>query len=140
MATFNVYLNFTGNTEEAFNFYKEVFGGEFVMVQRFKDTPHGDQMSDEDKEKMMHIALPLGNITLMGTDALEGFGPALTFGTNFSPSVSPESMEETEKIFAGISAGGTVQQPLEKMFWGAYYGQCTDKFGVQWMVNFEIKE
>ncbi|MBD1363681.1 VOC family protein [Mucilaginibacter sp. ZT4R22] len=141
MATFNPYLNFLGNTEEAFNFYKSVFGGEFTFLQRFKDTPHGGQMSPEDQEKIMHVALPLGrNTTLMGTDALEAFGHTLTFGNNFSIAFTPDNLEDAHRFFNGISEGGVVQMPLEKMFWGAWFGQCTDKFGLQWMVNLEIKE
>ncbi len=141
MATFNPYLNFLGNTEEAFNFYKSVFGGEFIVLQRFKDTPHGGQMSPEDQEKIMHVALPLGsNTTLMGTDALEAFGHTLTFGNNFSIAFTPDNLEDAHRLFDGISEGGVVQMPLEKMFWGAWFGQCTDKFGLQWMVNLEIKE
>jgi PhnB protein len=138
MAAVNPYLNFLGNTEEAFNFYRSVFGGEFTVVQRFKDTPHGAQMSDADKEKIMHIALPIGNnITIMGTDALESMGQTLSFGTNFSLCIHPGSEEEANKYFNAIAVGGKVGMPLEKMFWGAYFGMLTDKFGVQWMVNYD---
>lgn len=138
MATVNPYLNFLGNTEEAFNFYRSVFGGEFTSLQRFKDTPHGGEMSDVDKEKIMHINLPIGkNIVLMGTDALESMGHTLTFGTNFSLCISPASETEANTFFAALGAGGQVSMPLEKMFWGAYFGMLTDKFGVQWMVNYD---
>ena len=138
MLTVNPYLNFPGNTEEAFNFYKSVFGGEFRVLQRFKDTPHGDSMSPEDKERIMHIALPIGQGTiLMATDALESNGQKVTAGDNFSLAISPGSKEEADKLFAGLSAGGKVIMPLEKMFWGAYFGLLTDPFGIQWMVNYE---
>jgi PhnB protein len=141
MATLNPYLNFAGNTEEAFTFYKSVFGGEFVTVSRFKDTPHGDNMSAEDKEKLMHIALPIGKgNVLMGTDTLASSGHTLNVGNNVSLSLSPESEAETEQLFNGISAGGTVIVPLEKAFWGAYFGMCIDKFGITWMVNYELKK
>jgi PhnB protein len=137
MATVSPYLNFNGNTEEAFNFYKSVFGGEFLALMRFKDNPQCDQMSEADKDRIMHIALPIGNgAVLMGTDALESMGQKLTFGNNFYLTISPESKEEAEKLFNGLSAGGKIEMPLQDMFWGAYYGSFTDKFGVQWMVNY----
>lgn len=139
MATVNTYLNFNGNTEEAFNFYKSVFGGEFVSVQRIKDTPDAGKLSDADKDKIMHIALPIGGNLLMGTDVLESM-PQVTFGTNSSICISPENEEEARKLFDGLSAGGRVDMPLEKMFWGALFGFFTDKFGVQWMVNYELKQ
>jgi PhnB protein len=137
MAKINPYLNFLGNTEEAFNFYKSVFGGEFLTLQRFKDTPHGDTMSAEDKERIMHVALPIGQNMLMGTDVLESLGQTLTFGTNSSIAIAPESMEEAQAIFNALAAGAKVEMPLEKMFWGAWFGMLTDKFGVQWMVNYD---
>ena len=138
MATLNPYLNFNGNTEEAFNFYKSVFGGEFAMVQRFKDTPESGKVPAKDQDKIMHIALPIGkgNI-LMATDALESMGQKLMPGNNFHLSFSADNEAETEKLFNGLSAGGKVMVPLSKQFWGAYFGMCTDKFGVQWMVSFD---
>ena len=136
MATINPYLNFKGNTEEAFNFYRSVFGGEFEIIQRFKDTPEAERLPATDHDKIMHIALPIGkNNILMGTDALESAGQTLTQGNNFSLSISTDSDDETGKIFNALSAGGTVTMPLDKMFWGSYFGMCTDKFGVQWMVS-----
>lgn len=134
MATLNTYLNFNGNTEEAFNFYKSVFGGEFLVVQRFGDTPGCDGMPSGDKEKIMHIALPIGPNILMGTDVTQPM-PAATFGTNVSLSVDAASEEEAKTLFEGLSAGGTVTMPLEKAFWGALFGMATDKYGIQWMVN-----
>ena len=139
MAAVNTYLNFNGNTEKAFNFYKSVFGGEFTVVQRMKDTPEPDKIPDSDKEKIMHIALPIGANILMGTDVLESM-PQVAFGTNSSICISPESEEEAKKLFDGLSAGGQIGMPLEKMFWGALFGFFTDKFGVQWMVNYELKK
>ena len=139
MATVNTYLNFNGNTEEVFNFYKSVFGGEFVMVQRFSDTPDADKMSAEDQKKIMHIALPVGSNVIMGTDVPASM-EQVTFGTNSSISLSPQSEDEAYKLFNGLSAGGKIAMPLEKMFWGALFGMFTDKFGVQWMVNYEYKE
>ena len=137
MAKINPYLNFLGNTEEAFNFYKSVFGGEFLVLQRFKETPHGDNMSAEDKERIMHVALQIGDNMLMGTDVLESAGQTLTFGTNISIAIAPKSIEETNAIFNGLAVDGQVEVPLEKMFWGALFGMLTDKFGVKWMINYD---
>jgi PhnB protein len=141
MVTLNPYLNFPGNTEEAFNFYKSVFGGEFITLQRFKDTPEGDRASAEDKDKIMHVSLPIGkgNI-LMATDAVDSMGHKLIPGNNFYLSLNTESEEETKKIFNTLSAGGKVTMPLDKTFWGAYFGMLTDKFGVQWMVNYDYNQ
>ena len=140
MIRLNPYLNFNGHTEAAFNFYRSVFGGEFAMLQRFKDTGHGDDMSAEDKEKIMHIALPIGeNVILMGTDTLESFGQILKEGDNFSLSVSTGSEEEATTIFNKLSEGGKINMPLEKAFWGAFFGMLTDKFGIQWMVSYDEK-
>ena len=136
MKTINPYLNFPGNTEEAFNFYKSVFGGEFAMLQRFKDTPEAGKIPAKEKNKIMHVSLPLGNGTvLMATDVLESMGQKLNPGNNFSLSVEADSKEETEKLFRGLSAGGKVTMPLANTFWGAYFGMVTDKFGIQWMVS-----
>lgn len=141
MASINPYLNFLGTTEEAFNFYKSVFGGEFAVIQRFKDTAHGDQMSAEDKEKIMHVALPIGNgNVLMGTDVLPALGQKLTAGDNFSISINADSEAEADRLFAALSPGANVVMPLEKSFWGAYFGMLTDQFGIQWMVNFDYNE
>lgn len=137
MKSINPYLNFKGNTEEAFNFYKSIFGGEFMTLQRFKDTPEAGRVPAHELEKIMHIALPIGKGSiLMATDALESMGHKLTAGNNFHLSVEAESEAETKKLFKALSAGGNVTIPLEKMFWGAYFGMCTDKFGIQWMVNY----
>src|SRR2546423_2464573 len=117
MTTVNPYLNFNGNTEEAFNFYKSVFGGEFIVLQRFKDTPEGDKMSAGDREKIMHVALPIGQGTvLMATDALESMGQKLTVGNNFYLTIGPESEEEADKLFKTLSAGGQITMPLAKAF------------------------
>ena len=138
MTSINPYLNFPGNTEDAFNFYKSVFGTEFAMLQRFKDTQEAGQLSAADQNKIMHIALPIGkgNI-LMATDALESMGQKLTVGNNFSISVSTDSKEEAERIFKGLSQKGNVTMPLADTFWGAYFGMLTDQFGIQWMVSYD---
>jgi PhnB protein len=137
MRLLNPYLNFAGNTEEAFTFYKSVFGGEFAVLQRFKDTPEAGNVPDKAKEKIMHIALPIGNgNTLMATDALESMGHEMTVGNNFYLSLEAESREEAEKLVKELSAGGKVTMPLADTFWGAYFGIVTDKFGTQWMVSY----
>ncbi len=136
MKIVNPYLNFNGNTEEAFNFYKSVFGGEFTMLMRYKDVP--DQNIPEDvKNQIMHVALPLGkNNILMGTDAVESMGFTITSGNNVHISIHTESREEADQLFNGLSAGGNIQMPMADMFWGDYYGSFTDKFGIHWMVSF----
>lgn len=138
MATLNPYLNFEGKTEEAFNFYKSVFGGEFVTVQRFKDTPEAARVPAKEQDMIMHIALPVGKGNmLMATDALESMGHKLSVGNNFSISIDTESEKEANTIFSGLSAGGKVSVPFAKAFWGAFFGMLTDKFGIQWMVSYD---
>ena len=137
MTFMNPYLNFNGNTEEAFNFYKSVFGGEFRSLVRFKDTPEADKMAEGDRDKIMHIALPIGNGNiLMATDALESMGQKLTTGNNFYISIHTESREEADKIYKALSDGGKIEMPIGDTFWGDYFGMFADKFGIQWMVNF----
>jgi PhnB protein len=139
MATLNPYLNFPGNTEEAFNFYKKVFGGEFTMVQRFKDTPEKEKISPADQQKIMHVGLPLGNgNVLMGTDALESMGHPVKMGNNINLSLETQNKEETDKIFSALSNGGKIEMPLQNTFWGAYFGSVIDKFGIHWMVNYTL--
>jgi PhnB protein len=145
MKAVNPYLNFSGNCEEAFNFYKSVFGGEFVTVMRFKDVPaeeldESHQLPESEGEKIMHVALPIGQGTiLMGSDTPEAMGPVKT-GTNLFISISTDSEAEVTKLFNGLSAGGQVSMPLDKTFWGAYFGMLTDKFGVQWMVSYDYQQ
>ena len=142
MATvINPYLNFNGKTEEAFNFYKSVFGGEFLTLQRIKETPESSKFPAREQNRVMHVSLPIGkNTMLMASDILESMGHKLSMGNNFSISVSAESEKEADKIFKGLSAGGKVTMPLEKTFWGSYFGMLTDKFGVQWMVSYDYNE
>lgn len=145
MARVSTYLNFPGNTEEAFNFYKSVFGGEFEgEIMRMKDVPapEGQPSANEaDQNLIMNIALPImdGHL-LMGTDATESMGFNVKFGSNVYICLQPDTRAETDRLFAEISAGGTVEDPLKEMFWGDYYGTCTDKFGVQWMFVCESKD
>jgi PhnB protein len=135
----NPYLNFNGTTEEAFNFYRSIFGGDFVGVQRFKDMPPSEQpMPENEGNRIMHIALPIGETTvLMGTDISESMGQKLLMGNNVYISIHTESMGEAQRLFNALSEGGNVEMPLSKMFWGAYFASLTDKFGVQWMINYQ---
>ncbi len=143
MARINPYLHFLGNTEEAFDFYKSVFGGEFAAEMRYRDIPNQEGcegMADADKEKIMHIALPVndGNV-LMATDAVGKYAEDAVFGNNVSLSVGADSKEEADRIFSGLANGGEITMPLSDAFWGAYFGMCKDKFGIQWMVNYDRK-
>jgi len=144
MAQVGTYLNFPRNTEEAFNFYQSIFGGEFVGgISRFRDIPPMEGMpalAPEDLDLVMFVALPiLGGHLLMGTDAPESMGFSVNFGNNVYISLEPDSREDTKRLFDALSIGGKVTQELQEMFWGSYYGSCTDKFGVQWMFNFPVK-
>ncbi len=137
MTKVNTYLNFGGNAEQAFNFYKSIFGGEFSSVVRFKDMPmEGVNISDEDKEKIMHIALPIGNDVLMASDAPESLGFKVNFGNNSYISIHLESKQEADRLFNALSKDGAVEMPIADQAWGDYYGSFTDKFGVGWMVNY----
>jgi PhnB protein len=140
MATVSTYLNFPRRTEEAFNFYKSVFASEFTNgISRFSDIPSSQDMpplADTDKNLVMHVALPiLGGHCLMGTDAPESMGFTVNFGNNVFINLEPDTRAETRRLFEALSEGGKVTMELQDMFWGDYYGSCTDKFGVQWMVN-----
>jgi PhnB protein len=140
MTTINPYLNFPGTTEEAFKLYKSVFGGEFSSVQRMKDTPDADKVPAADRDKIMHIALPIGNgIRLMASDSVESMGHKYTAGNNYYLSINVDSKQEADRVFNGLSKGGKIEMPMQKMFWGEYFGMFADKFGIQWMVSFAEK-
>jgi PhnB protein len=145
MAQVGTYLNFVRETEEAFLFYKSVFGGEFSRggIARFSDIPPAEgmpPMSEADRNLVMHVELPiLGGHLLMGTDAPESMGFQVVKGNNFHINLEPDSREETDRLFAALAEGGTVTQKLQDMFWGSYYGSCIDKFGIQWMFNYTAK-
>ncbi len=142
MATINPYLIFNGNCEEAFLFYKTVFGGEFPYIGKFKDMPSGEntpQLSEEEGNRIMHVCLPIGGAVLMGSDSNSASGDVV-FGGNMSISVNVQSTEEADRIFNGLSAGGNAYMPMSDTFWGAYFGMFTDKFGINWMVNFDKNE
>jgi PhnB protein len=140
MARTSTYLNFPGTTEEAFKFYKSVFGGDFVGgVARFGDMPAqpgAPPLSEADKNGILHIELAItGGHMLMGTDALESMGMKTVSGNNVSINLEPDTRAEADRLFTALSAGGKVGMPLQDMFWGAYWGSFTDKFGVLWMIN-----
>lgn len=137
MHNFNPYLNFMGNTEDAMNFYKSVFGGEFTLFHRYGDVPGGEKMSAQDQKKIIHISLAINkSMTIMATDTLESMGQPLTAGNNFHIHLQAENEPEADRLFAGLSAGGKVEMPMNKTFFGAYFGMCQDKFGICWMINF----
>jgi PhnB protein len=138
----NPYLVFNGNCEEAFLFYKSVFEGEFQYIGKFKDMPAESgcpEISEKDANRVMHVSLPIGNTILMGSDCNDQSGD-VTFGNNFSVSINVESKEEADRIFNGLSAEGSIFMPMGNTFWGSYFGMFTDKFGVNWMVNFDVNE
>ncbi|GAB4414054.1 MAG: VOC family protein [Anaerolineae bacterium] len=140
MTTLNPYLNFDGNCEEAFNFYKSVFGGEFATVMRYTEMPAEFQMPESEAQKIMHMALPIGQSSiLMGSDTPASMGPT-PIGGNVSISISAASEAEATRLFNGLSAGGQVTMPLDKAFWGDYFGMLTDKFGVQWLVSYSYNQ
>jgi PhnB protein len=135
----NPYLNFAGNTEEAFEFYKSIFGGEFSSVVRFKDFPmEGVTIPKEDENGIMHISLPIGDNILMATDALESMGQQLVQGNNNYVMVNPDSREEADRIFNALSEGADIEMPIADQPWGDYYGSLTDKFGLKWMVDYGV--
>lgn len=139
MTVVNVYLTFNGNCEEAFNFYKSVFGGEFPYIGRYKDMPSegGKETAAADAEKIMHVSLPISNETmLMGSDTGGEWAQYYSQGNNFSISVGTDSKEEADRIFNGLSAGGRVTMPLNHTFWGDYFGMLMDKFGINWMMSY----
>ncbi|MGY3055139.1 PhnB protein [Pedobacter sp. UYEF25] len=142
MATVNVYLIFDGNCEAVFDFYKSAFGVAYSVLSRFGEMPPQDGMpplAEEIANRIMHVSLPISSeTTLMGSDNMPGMSPDITIGNNFSISVGVHSKEEADQLFAALSAGGKVTMPLEVTFWDAYFGMWTDKFGINWMVNYDL--
>ncbi|MFZ1289242.1 MAG: VOC family protein [Melioribacteraceae bacterium] len=141
MKNIHPYFNFNGNTEEAFNFYKSVFGGEFLGVMKFKDMPDAQNFPTEVQEKIMHISLPLCNgIIMMGTDLIESMGHKFIPGNNMHIMIATDSKEEADNLFNKLSVGGKIEMPMADQFWGDYYGNFTDKFGVNWMIDFSKEQ
>ncbi|MBP6809990.1 MAG: VOC family protein [Saprospiraceae bacterium] len=137
MAFLNPYLNFNGTAEAAFNFYKSVFGGDFTTFSRFGDMPSSEApMPESEAQKILHVALPVRDCVLMGSDCPPDFTTGIQ-GNLFNISITATSKEEADQLFHALSAGGEVHMPIADTFWGAYFGMLRDQFGVQWMVNFD---
>jgi PhnB protein len=137
MPKINTYLNFDGKAEEAFTFYKSVFGGEFSNVQRMSDMPGAEQLPENERDRLMHISLPIGkDDMLMASDIVPSMGHKLNHGNYSYISVFTDSREEADRLFAGLSAGGEIEMALEDAFWGDYFGSFIDKYRIGWMINF----
>ncbi|MBZ0098329.1 MAG: VOC family protein [Taibaiella sp.] len=143
MAIINPYLTFNGNCEEAFNFYKKVFGGEFSYLGRFNEMPpseEGEEIPESEGNKIMHISLPMSKETsLMGSDSSDAYGQATVIGNNFSISINAESKEEADRLYKELSDGGKQTMPMNTTFWGSYFGMLTDRFSVQWMISYDAR-
>jgi PhnB protein len=140
MATINPYINFDGNCEEAFKFYKSVFGGEFTDLNRYNEMPNASELSAAEANRIMHVALPIGGDTvLMGSDSPPGMGEA-SIGSNIQISIQTTNDAETDRLYNGLSANGQITMPLDKTFWGARFGMWVDKFGIQWMINQPVNQ
>lgn len=138
MASINPHINFNGNAEEAFNFYKSVFGGEFAKIMRFKDLASDDfQVSEQEANKIMHIALPIGKNMLMANDVPEFMGKTNENENRSKIVITAESKEEADKLFNGLSVGGQIEMPISDSPWGSYFGMFRDKYGIEWMVDFD---
>ncbi len=133
----NPYLFFDGNCREAFDFYRSVFGGDFSVLQTFGDGPPDMGVPEAEKDRIMHVSLPVGPAVLMGSDSCSAFGPPPAAGDNFAISLTGESREQCDRIFAALSAGGAVRMPMQETFWGSYFGNWTDRFGIGWMISFD---
>ncbi len=140
MALINPHINFNGNAEEAFNFYRSVFGGEFAMIVRFKEMSSPENpVAESEENKLMHIALPIGQNVLMGNDVPEFMGRVNENENRSKISISAESREEADKLFNGLSAGGSIEVPMDDSPWGSYFGMFRDKYGIEWIVDFDPK-
>jgi PhnB protein len=138
MAQINPHINFNGNAEEAFNFYKSVFGGEFTKIMRFKDLASAEfPVAENEANKIMHISLPIGKNVLMANDVPDILGRTNENENRSKISISADSREEADKLFNGLSAGGTTEMPLSDSPWGAYFGMFRDKYGIEWMVEYD---
>ena len=135
--TLSAYLNFDGNCREAFEFYRSVFGGEFAVMETFRNGPSDMEMPEEELDNIMHVSFQVGTSVLMGSDVPSTFGAPHKPGNNFSLSFNATSREESDDLFGKLSDGGEVNMPMQDMFWGSYFGACTDKFGIGWQINCE---
>ncbi len=137
MQNVDIYLHFNGNSEAAFSFYKSIFGGEFIVAQRYRDMPGGDKMPPADQDKMMHISLKITpSTTLMASDLLAHDSNELRIGNNFHICLQADNEKEADKLFESLSADGKIEMPMNTTFWGAYFGMCKDKYGMLWMINY----
>ncbi len=134
----NVYLTFEDNCREVFDFYRSVFGGEYLIIQTFGDGPADMGILDSERDRIMHATISIGDSFLMGSDSASSFAPPPTVGDNFSLSYTSSSREEADELFAKLSTDGTVTMPLQETFWGSYFGSCTDKFGINWQLDHEL--
>ena len=140
MTRINVYLTFDGNCFEAFEYYKSIFGGDYLFIGKFDEMPEEDRagLSESELKRIMHVSLPISKETvLMGSDSVPSFGQTVTTGNNFSISVHTDSKENANRYFEKLSDAGTIIMPMADTFWGSYFGTCTDKFGINWMVNMD---
>lgn len=138
MALINPYINFNGNAEEAFNFYKSVFGGEFATLVRFRDLSNPEfPLAENEADKIMHISLPIGGNTLMANDVPEFMGKVSENENRSKISIGAETREEADKLFKGLSAGGTVEMPIADSPWGSYFGMFRDRYGIEWMIEYK---
>lgn len=136
------YITFNGNCEEAFNFYKSAFGSEFEFIGRFGDMPSQEglpPMTEEFKKKIMHVSLPIGDTKLMGSDNGGEWASKLIHGNNIAISIKTETKQEADRLFKALSDNGNISMPMNETFWGAYYGMLTDKFGIGWMINVDLR-
>lgn len=143
MIQLNPYLTFLGNCEEAFTFYKSIFGRDFTYIGRFGDMPpqEGITITEEDKHKIMHVSLPIdNNAILMGSDTLGERQYKTTIGNNFSLSLNVDTKADADRLFKSLAEGGNITMPMANTFWGDYFGMCTDKFSINWMISFNKKE
>lgn len=141
MAGMNPYLNFDGQAEEAFRFYESAFGTTITGIHKIGDAPGTENLPEDERKRIMHISLPINeHTTLMASDIIPSAGHTLQHGNNVHISLHPSSREEADRLFNGLSAGGSVEMPLQDTFWGAYYGSFKDKYGINWMVNYDTSE
>lgn len=138
--TLSTYLTFEGNCRDAFEYYKSVFGGDFMRLSTFAEAPSDMDVKNEDKDKIMHVSLPIGDSVLMGSDMAGGFGGPVIQGNNFSISYSPKTRDNADRVFPKLAEGGAVTMEMQDTFWGSYFGMCKDKFGIQWMVNVDLSK
>jgi PhnB protein len=134
MSAVNPYLIFNGTCGEAFEFYRSVIGGDFAVISKFSDMPPEMPVPESEANKILHVSLPIGTSILLGSDCPASMPPVVE-GNNFSVAYLPSSREEADRVFQGLSAGGEVKMPMQDVFWGAYFGMFTDKFGINWQVN-----